>query len=331
MAQQNKASWLAKRALDLWGDGRLDEAAADFREAIRLSEQGNYNTIDYHGSLGSILSELGHDEDALSEFECALRIAVDTYHDDSSSVVSVSRYFLAEHLLKMHREEDALSCIAPSLPISKRQEAILRAVEAECLWHLDRQSDAKISARRAVATAQSDKQREGITERLEYILVGSNDLYPEIGDVQTPRQIHFELSCLELVVLTAAMFVSIYGPVPPRLVDLSPKERAIVSRLERQCYALRDIAWSRVDAEMLSVREEVIRTRLKSSVTVQIGMREAQLLAHILEVCADEVDDQGDILSVTGFLEYGAGSVDFRKLRQRFIDVALNYESSVTC
>ncbi len=170
MTQQNKAREFADRALDLWNDGQLDEAAADFREAIRLSEHGDYNTMDYHGSLGSILSELGHDDDALSEFESALRVAIDTYNNDSSGAVSVSRYFLAEHLLKLQREEDALSCIAPSLQIPNRQEAILRTVEAECLWRLGRRSDAKISARRAVSTAQSEEQREGMTVCLEYIL-----------------------------------------------------------------------------------------------------------------------------------------------------------------
>jgi predicted RNA polymerase sigma factor len=179
MTKQNKASEFAERALNLWGDGRLAEAAADFRDAIRLSEQGDYRITDYRGSLGSILAELGLDEDALSEFVSALRIAIDNYHDDSSPVVSVSRYFLAEHLLKMHREEDALSCIAPSLHKASGQEAILRAVEAECLWRLDRRGDAKSAARRAVTTAQSDEQREGICERLEYILTGSGESWPD--------------------------------------------------------------------------------------------------------------------------------------------------------
>jgi len=172
MTQQNKAREFADRALDLWSDGRLYEAAAGFREAIRLSEQGNYNTMGYHGSLGAILSELGYDDDALLEFESALRVAIDNYYNDSSAAVSVSRYFLAEHLLKLHREEDALLCIAPSLQIPNRQEAILRAVEAECLWRLGRRSDAKISARRAVSTAQSEEQREGMCALLEYILFG---------------------------------------------------------------------------------------------------------------------------------------------------------------
>ncbi len=136
-----------------------------------------------------------------------------------------------------------------------------------------------------------------------------------------PDQLELKLSCLELVVLTSAMFIAVYGPVPPRLHNLTQEDKETIARLDDQCLALRDIAWSKAGAKEISARDEVIAARLQTSVNIKIEIRETQLLAYLLEICADEVDAQGDIVIVTGFQEYGAGSADFRELQKRFIGI----------
>ncbi len=160
-------------------------------------------------------------------------------------------------------------------------------------------------------------------EPYEYVFAweeGEEAHYPEIRGARVPDQLELKLSCLELVVLMSAMFIAIYGPVPPRLDNLTPEDQEAIARLDDQCLALRDIAWSQAGAEEISARDEVIAARLQTSADIQLWKDEAQLLARVLSVCADEVDAHSDITAVTGFQEYGADSAHFRELRQRLIN-----------
>jgi tetratricopeptide (TPR) repeat protein len=170
MTDQKRASELAERALDLWENGQLNGAVECLREAISLTEPSHHSLSEYHGSLAGLLSALGQDDEALAEYETALRIVILEYGKDSSFAVAMGRYFLAEHLLKMCRLSEALACLTPSLSKAPGQEPLLRCVEAEALLRSGRRADAVRSAKLAIANARSDDQLTKLKERLRELL-----------------------------------------------------------------------------------------------------------------------------------------------------------------
>jgi tetratricopeptide (TPR) repeat protein len=154
--------------LDQWRDGRLQEAADTLREVIRNTE---LELSEYRGALGGVLSALGQDDEALGEYQEALRLTLAEYRDDAASPVAVSRYFLGEQLLKMHRAEEALATVNPSLATAvTRPEPLLRLIEAEALWRLGQREGAIKSAKRAIETSAPGTQRDRIQDRLHAML-----------------------------------------------------------------------------------------------------------------------------------------------------------------
>ena len=158
-----------------WRDGRLSEAVTTFREVIRQASPADVMRGEYHGSLGGVLSALGHDDAALYEYQQALRLALDFYGDNVAVPVAIARYFVAEHLLKMGRTSEALSMVTPSLSTPPtRPEPLLRMIEAESLWRLGQRGAAVRSAQRAIETASPGSQQDRIQERLGAILTADH-------------------------------------------------------------------------------------------------------------------------------------------------------------
>src|SRR5438093_1352559 len=84
---------------------------------------------------------------------------------------ALARWFLGQHLLKMHRPEEALATVEPSLKLDSQSAIIpklgpLRIVQARALWQLGRAAEARESARVALAAAALDDDRARIREEL---------------------------------------------------------------------------------------------------------------------------------------------------------------------
>ena len=77
----------------------------------------------------------------------------------------ITRYFLADHLRRQGRAEEALAAIAPSLDVGAEKAWLLYMVEAEALLALGRRDYAALAAERALALAPSDEKRAELTSR----------------------------------------------------------------------------------------------------------------------------------------------------------------------
>ena len=104
-----------RAAFDLWQAGRLEEAAACYREALDAMPADDDVRGEIHGELAAVLQGLGDHTGALFHLEAALDGARRVARSDAPLAVVVTRYFLADDLRQQGRAEEALAAIAPSL------------------------------------------------------------------------------------------------------------------------------------------------------------------------------------------------------------------------
>ncbi|MFI5077804.1 MAG: tetratricopeptide repeat protein [Vicinamibacteria bacterium] len=155
-----------KAAFDLWQAGRLEEAAACYREALDAMPADDDVRGEIHGELAAVLQGLGDHAGALFHLEAALEGARRVAGSEAPLAVVVTRYFLADHLRQQGRSEDALAAIAPSLDAGSEKAWMLYVVEAEALLALGRREYAAVAAERALALAPSDEKRAELAVRL---------------------------------------------------------------------------------------------------------------------------------------------------------------------
>jgi len=154
-----------KAAFDLWQAGRLEEAAACYREALDAMPADDDGRGEIHGELAAVLQGLGDHAGALYHLEAAVDRARRVAGSDAPLAVVVTRYFLADHLRQQGRSEEALAAIAPSLDAGGEKAWMLYVVEAEALLALGRREYAEVAAERALALAPSDEERAELAAR----------------------------------------------------------------------------------------------------------------------------------------------------------------------
>jgi tetratricopeptide (TPR) repeat protein len=154
-----------KAAFEAWQAGRLEDAAALYREALADLGPGDWRREPIHGELAAVLQTLGDHAGASDHLQAALSAALRD-GDDTDVVVVVARYFLADSLRRQGRSEEALATIAPSLAAGGPKSWLLHVVEAESLLALGREHDAATAAERALALAPSDDKRADLSARL---------------------------------------------------------------------------------------------------------------------------------------------------------------------
>ncbi|PYQ53667.1 MAG: hypothetical protein DMF59_01210 [Acidobacteria bacterium] len=171
MPARSKSFELWGKGLEHWEAGRLDDAAAAFREAITHG-RNDVNFTEYLKSLGGVLGHLGRYNEAQAALEQALEQALDESRAEgngSSNVVS-ARHSLAEHFLLVLRPMEAIAVTAPSIGIGAKLEGILRYVRAFAFDALGDSAKARSEAVAALELASSDDQRERMRTQLARIL-----------------------------------------------------------------------------------------------------------------------------------------------------------------
>jgi tetratricopeptide (TPR) repeat protein len=168
VTDQNKGSRLAREGFDLWQAGKLDESVAKYQQAFLLADPDHYALADYHGEFAAVLATLGRDAAALEQYREAVAVSVRQDPDESGLGVAIARYFLAEHLLKVNKPEEALEAIVPAL--HSKQPWLAHVVYSDALWKLGRREESKTAAGLALELANSDKKRANVRERLAHIL-----------------------------------------------------------------------------------------------------------------------------------------------------------------
>ena len=95
-----------------------------------------------------------------------LSISLKQNNSKNSSIgVSLSRYFLAEHLLSMGRYEQALKITEPSINKSKIGNRLLPMIKAIALWKLDQKDEARLIADQVIDSAPNDTKKREFNER----------------------------------------------------------------------------------------------------------------------------------------------------------------------
>ena len=154
-----------KAAFELWQAGRLEEAAACYREALDAmpadDDGGARPTASSPPSCRA--SAITRAPSTISRLRSngARRVA----GSDAPLAVVITRYFLADHLRRQGRAEEALAAIAPSLDVGAEKAWLLYVVEAEALLALGRREYAAVAAERALALAPSDEKRAELAAR----------------------------------------------------------------------------------------------------------------------------------------------------------------------
>jgi predicted RNA polymerase sigma factor len=167
---QEKASQLARAGFDLWQAGQLEESAAKYREALECADPDHYALEDYHGEFAAVLATLDRDTEARWQYELALAKAERADREANGPGVSVARYFLGEHLLKMNEPAAALEIVRAAADGPSRQYWLLGMVEAKALWNLGRRDESRVAAGAAVDRAPNAQKREDVRDHLAHIL-----------------------------------------------------------------------------------------------------------------------------------------------------------------
>ena len=155
-----------KDAFDLWKAGRLEDAAACYREALAATSAADDSWRgEAHSELAGVLQDLGDHAGALYHLQAAVDTARRCTGSDAPLEVVITRYFLADHLRRQGKAEEALAAIAPSLDVGAQKEWLLYTVEAEALLALGRREYAAIAAERALMLAPSDDKRAELAAR----------------------------------------------------------------------------------------------------------------------------------------------------------------------
>jgi tetratricopeptide (TPR) repeat protein len=167
MIDQPKASKLAREGYDLWQSGQLNEAVLKYREAFDYADPDHFGLSHYHGELAAILTLLNQPTEALEEYKISLELELLLANAEEVLAVTVSRYFLGQHLLNMGNPLGALSILEPSFSQPGNMEWHMRELQAECYWCLSRNEGAEESAKLALALVPVGEKRELLEERLK--------------------------------------------------------------------------------------------------------------------------------------------------------------------
>jgi tetratricopeptide (TPR) repeat protein len=174
MTDHERGGTLAKRGFDLWQrQGRLEEAAECYRDALPLLDLDHYWTATVYGEYASVLAALGRSEDARAQSQRHLEIELRQDPSGQSSCVVIARYFLAQHALLCGDPESALQAVTPCADATGTLAPAVHTVRAEALVALGRREEAVDAANLAISLSRTDGQRENIRQRLRE-LIGSN-------------------------------------------------------------------------------------------------------------------------------------------------------------
>ena len=163
---QQDAHGLVERALQHISAGRYADGIAAYRGALRASDPVPWLRLEILIGLGGALARIGDFAEAEQQFRAAYEDALRTTSDPSPTV-SITRYFLAEHLIhRTNRPAEALDVIAPALSCPSASEGLLQLLKAEALWMLSRRDEARSAANVALKLAATDDQRYRMQGRL---------------------------------------------------------------------------------------------------------------------------------------------------------------------
>ncbi len=169
-SENERAAALAKEGLQLWEEGRLEDALLKYVAALDVADANHNRLPDYHGECAGVLATLGRDAEAFEQYQISLTHALRQDPDGRGPAVAVARYSLGEQLLKMKQPERALHVITLGVGLAGDQEWLLRVVEARALWDLGRKPESKRAAERALIHAPSDAKAKDLREYLGEIL-----------------------------------------------------------------------------------------------------------------------------------------------------------------
>ena len=164
------ASQLAAEAWKLAESGQPEEAIARYRQALASADSSTFDLWRIRGEFAAILARSGDLEGAAAQYELSLKESISRGEPRESSVLAITRYFLAELQLALGQASTALATIAGSLSAGTNQEALLRMVEAQACEALGDHAKAKVSAELAITESRTPQQRERIVERLANIV-----------------------------------------------------------------------------------------------------------------------------------------------------------------
>jgi tetratricopeptide (TPR) repeat protein len=168
MIDYKQANALGKEALNLWGAGRLDEAADGYSRAIVLLEAGPPGCAYFHSALAGVLVQLGRKSEATEHYEKALQIELTQSDSEADASVMVARNFLADHLTKQGEAARSLEVLAPSVS-ALPNDWLVQSTQALALFALGRFAEARTAAEVAVANAGSESKREQLVEHLQAV------------------------------------------------------------------------------------------------------------------------------------------------------------------
>jgi hypothetical protein len=144
-----------------WSRRKVGRARAD---------PNHYALQDYHGEFAAVLATVGRDVEARDQHELALAHALREDAGAGGAGVSIARYFLGEHLLKMSEPAQALAIVQDMSMGASRHNWLLRVVEAKALWALGRRAESREVAATAVELAPTEQKASDIREHLTSIL-----------------------------------------------------------------------------------------------------------------------------------------------------------------
>jgi tetratricopeptide (TPR) repeat protein len=170
MSNEREHWALQVEAVQLWGAGSLAEAREKYEAAIALCPASHWALGHYRSGYAHVLAALGRTAEARVQHEMAVEHEEMLGHAPDSTSVAVTRYFLGLHCIREGDFSAALAAVSPSLSTEAKLEALLRAVQAQALGGLGRETEARGAARAALVVARSDEEREKLREELGALL-----------------------------------------------------------------------------------------------------------------------------------------------------------------
>lgn len=157
---------LSKKALKMWGEGKLEEARETYQKAEYLIDtQNDAFYADFYSQIGSLLSQMKREE-ATHYFELSLR---EGKRDKNLTKLSLLHYFYGEHLLRFSKFSKAIEVVESLLSQEVKTKNLLLMIKAEALWNMGEKESAKQCAKEAIELSTESFQKERIREKLKKI------------------------------------------------------------------------------------------------------------------------------------------------------------------
>jgi len=144
---------------------RFADAEAVLREGVAIDEKyATWKRSQRQQILASTLARQARDDEALEHYRRGLEFArLDM--DESDNGITIARYFLADHLVKMQRYEEVLALLPKSLA-KDAFAGLIYFQRARSLAGLGRTADARKEATQALAASRSEEQRANLRKQL---------------------------------------------------------------------------------------------------------------------------------------------------------------------